>query len=693
LADSAATDPPPSRERAPEIVFESAAHRLLPALAVSGLIVLAPLPFGSAHGWSLWAVQAIALCAAGLLACFEGGARAKRALGPLLLPAAFFGSALLLQLVPLPLGLLGWVSPTVAKLYAQMVDSPERWFAASVNPHASFISVIRLVAYGAAFVVVATAPLPGRRSLFHWSILLSGAIAAAIAWAHRIQGWDTRLFGEFAAFQAIAPTPRLHWPLLNPNHLAAMLNVAWLVALGAFLSPGLLGARAIARESQVHRTIALFAMLLSASASYATHSRGGLAAGAAGLGLLVILWPASEGSARRLVVGARVAVTVVVVAGIGWLLAKAFIGIDQTTVLASLQRQDATLQVRLEVFRQGLGMLRDFALFGTGLGTWGDAFPRYQAYPLLFAAVTHAHCDILEWLSDLGIVGFSILGWAAVVFVREPIASRDDESLRRHAVLTAAFGSLLVHATGDFALRVPAVGFIGAALLGLLWRERRSAAEEAARPAPSFGRGIGAFDALAVAASVAALVYVASWEWRDERLLARLTARETVAPPRAVDWKVLEAVSRRRAASGESPLDPAIDAVWSAPLSARAHHALAYGYQSDLMRERELRRAVACEPSTRFWRLEHALSLAALGRFMLARKEIEEGFYFDPQFGDEGWLRFQDPIDRSWPFLEAALRGVRRRTLQSPETAAEARRFEALRLLLVETYERRRDGR
>jgi len=59
------------------------------------------------------------------------------------------------------------------------------------------VSIVRLVAYAAAFFVVAMAPLPGRRSLFYWSILLSGAIAAALSWWHRLEGWDTRLFGEF----------------------------------------------------------------------------------------------------------------------------------------------------------------------------------------------------------------------------------------------------------------------------------------------------------------------------------------------------------------------------------------------------------------------------------------------------------------------------------------------------------------
>src|SRR5207249_4716620 len=116
-------------------------------------------------------------------------------------------------------------------------------------------------------------------------------------------------------------------------------------------------------------------LLLAGSASYATYSRGGLAAAAAGLAILLLRWPAGSATSRKVVLGTRSAAAVVLLVGLAWVLGKAMGGVEHTAVLASLQRQDATLQVRLEVVRQGLRMLRDFAFLGTGLGTWGDAFP------------------------------------------------------------------------------------------------------------------------------------------------------------------------------------------------------------------------------------------------------------------------------------------------------------------------------
>ena len=684
MAEFASTDFPASRHPIVDDFSESAARRLLPATALAAVVVLAPIPFGSAHGWSLWLVQAVPLLAFGLLIALEGrGPLAS--FRPLVAPAALFLAVVALQLVPQPLGALGWTSPTVGDAFTQMVDSRARWFAASANPHATIVSLVRVIALSAAFAVAAVSPLPGRKTLLYGALVCSGAVAAAISWLHYAQGWDTHLFGEFSASQAVIPMPRLHWPLLNPNHLAAAMNVTAILALGAFLDPQLLGARPIARETQGERTIALVALLLAGSASVFTYSRGGLSAAVCGFAVLALLWPAGPASSpqRTTVIAARAVAAAILVAGLGWLIVKATTHASHTTVLAALQRQDATLQVRLEVFRQGFSMLRDFLWLGTGLGTWGDIFPRYQRYPLLFATVSHAHSDPLEWLTDVGILGFAAVVWIAVMFVREP-RTASDEASRRRAVLYAAVVSLFVHATGDFALRVPSVALVAAVLLGMLWRDR-SPRTTGDGPPPSY---LAPGDLVALAAAVVGLVYVATWEWRDERLLAHLAAKETIAVPASVDWRVTEALSRRRVAEKGSGLEPALDSVWSAPLSARSHHALAYGYTSDVLRERELRRTVACEPGTRFWRLEHALSLAALGRFPQARKEIEEGFYLDPQFGEEMWLRFQDPIDHSWPFLEAALRGVHRRVAESPEVAHDVERFEALRQLLSASYER-----
>jgi hypothetical protein len=228
-------------------------------------------------------------------------------------------------------------------------------------------------------------------------------------------------------------------------------------------------------------------------------------------------------------------------------------------------------------------------------------------------------------------------------------------------------------------------------LLGLLWRERLrrdfdSTDREVATP-------LGPLDRTVAVAAALLVLYACSWEWRDARMLAAVTASRPIETPMDAGWRVYERLAWQRQAEGRSGIDPGLLAVTASPLGAATHRALGYAYQSIEMRERELRRAIVCEPANRYGRIAHALVLAGLGQIGSALAEVEQGFYLDPEFGEQRLLELEDPVDGTWPFLEAALRGMRRRERVSPEVAAERRRFEELRRVLELRSERRRGGR
>jgi hypothetical protein len=663
---------------------------LLPAFLLAVLVLFALLPFGAAYGVAASAVEVLALGAAALLIAFEGTERARRVLHGLLLPASLLLAILWLQLVPMPLGWLGWASPTAATLYRQMIDSSARWLTISIDPHGSLLAILRLAACGAAFLVAAAAPLPGRGSLLYWAVLLSGTLGAGVAWWHVYEGWGTLLFGQFVPDHPIDATRRLHWPLLNANHLATWMNVTWIVALGAIVWPPLLGARS-SRLGGSQRAIAAVALVAALSTLIGTRSRGGAAAAAAGLCILVLLWPPRGPAARRLLTGLRLLAVAALACGaasIGW---AALHPPGREVVLAALASHDATLQVRLEMIRQSLPMIRDFAVLGSGLGTFAEAFPRYWRYPLLFATVPHLHCEPLEWLSDLGWVGVAPLLLLAVRYTRRVWGGGDGEWLRRRAILAAAIGSVLAHALGDFALRIPAIAIGTAVLLGLLWRERGRGDLEAGRSPAAIE--VGPIDRAVGALAAGLVLYACSWEWRDAATLAAVTSKQPVETPQHAAWRVYERLAWQRRAEGRSGVDPGLRAVAAAPLSSASHRALAYAYGSVEMRERELRRAVVCEPASRYGRIAHALVLIRMGQVSSALEEVEQGFYLDPEFGEQRLLEFQDPTDGTRPFLEAALRGMRRRVLVSPEVAGELRRFEVLEQLLRLQSEGRQRGR
>ncbi len=103
----------------------------------------------------------------------------------------------------------------------------------------------------------------------------------------------------------------------------------------------------------------------------------------------------------------------------------------------------------------------DFKLTGTGAGTYASIYPHYntggpQAY--------FAHCDMLQFRVETGIIGTALAGAAFVVYLVTAIiglVKMRDKFMRR--ILIGTFvGTLavLTHSLTDFDLYVPATAFV-----------------------------------------------------------------------------------------------------------------------------------------------------------------------------------------------------------------------------------------
>jgi O-antigen ligase len=125
---------------------------------------------------------------------------------------------------------------------------------------------------------------------------------------------------------------------------------------------------------------------------------------------------------------------------------------------------------RVVLWKQASGMVRDYPGVGTGLGTFGVAFRRYQTTAVeLF--VDHAHNDYLEVTTDTGILGAALLfiPIMGLLFkmIRAYVAAHNPY---RRSVLLACIGSsaaLLIHSIADFNLQIPANALLFAVILGI----------------------------------------------------------------------------------------------------------------------------------------------------------------------------------------------------------------------------------
>src|SRR5205814_574225 len=163
------------------------------------------------------------------------------------------------------------------------------------------------------------------------------------------------------------------------------------------------------REQAIRRYLPLVGVLAMALALVMTLSRGGIIGLAVGLLALLALLGAT-GRARRSVL--LTAALLVAVAGYG-----GWIGFGP--LLARFSQSQAHGFDRLTQYLASLPMLRDFPIFGAGLGAYRDIYFRYQPLVLKPDEVyyPYAHNDLLQLLTELGPPGALLclfVGWRIV---------------------------------------------------------------------------------------------------------------------------------------------------------------------------------------------------------------------------------------------------------------------------------------
>jgi O-antigen ligase len=114
---------------------------------------------------------------------------------------------------------------------------------------------------------------------------------------------------------------------------------------------------------------------------------------------------------------------------------------------------------RVQLWKETLGLIRAYPIFGCGLGAYGSAFPKYKVSgPLL--TDDQAHEDYLQLLAELGIVGAAILAALAGATVRAafrgPFVASNPTSWSLSLACAGSLAAILLHSTADFNLYIPA---------------------------------------------------------------------------------------------------------------------------------------------------------------------------------------------------------------------------------------------
>lgn len=429
-------------------------HQLL----LGGLLLANIVVFGGVDPPLRVLTAAAALALALDLGQLPSVPRSHRIAGALLVGLA------VVQLVPLPEALRGWLQPGLREVFA------EGWAPLSVAPWATAqflaaVVVTAVVALTAARMATTRSGLPALvRVLAAAGGLLGllGLVGEAslaerrILWLRDVPRWH--------AEHNVAGWGDAYGPLINSNHFALAVELtlpAAVVLLAAAARH--VGRRDPARHRAVATVLAAAAILAVEGAALArSGSRGGLLFCALAGAATLPLWR-GRGRRRRLLVAGAVAAALLGVAAMTWTWERQFR--DQFSDPFVI----GGVTVRWDLWLATLETWQRAPLPGVGLGAFRYAFPLDQP-PAGSAVFRQAHSDWLEMLATGGVAAAAAMALLVVGGITA-FRHRRVRSDLRYPLAAAAWVLLAtaLHSQIGYGLQTPGNRYLLAAWVGLAW--------------------------------------------------------------------------------------------------------------------------------------------------------------------------------------------------------------------------------
>lgn len=423
------------------------------------LLFFAVFAFGGFEGW---AQAVIGLLAAAILAlsysgCHSEGNTPEESRRFLSRPSTFFCIFLLLLIfttLPLPSFLIRLLSPETSRIWNLSGTHPF-WMTFSLNRYATLKSLSLFISAAVVFLSFNRLSEEWRRKILFFLAIVGVTVAI------------------LGIFGTIYPGKKLYWlrpvvvghplgPFINRNHFAGYLNLSF------FLSVGLLLQNRTEKKRWPASALLVISLAVMIAGIFLSLSRSGAIGFTAGLFCLLTILLFFRNNRKRLL-------CLIPTLGIGFLIIG-YLGSGKVIQrLSTLQDplSSVTVQMRLSVWKDAVGIFKRYPVFGTGLGTAPQVLPIYKT-SFIHRYFANVENEYLEILAETGITGFLLLSSALflTLFRKRTIGPKAAVGLQAGALSAIVAG--LVQAIFDFNLHVPAIVLTFTVALALFCGQVRS---------------------------------------------------------------------------------------------------------------------------------------------------------------------------------------------------------------------------
>ena len=390
---------------------------------------------------------------------------------PLYYSALLFVVLIIFQLLPLPSGLVKMISPGTSGVYQEAFGALPPFMTISIYGYATRIGLFKILAYfGIFFLIINWADSKEKIRTIVYALIILGTFEAIYGiLEHKYIWWYRKIWNPNISTGTY----------INKNHFAGLLELTIPIAFGLFIAAAgknndhrekidkpFNGIKDFLRQFYLKyrdlfkKILLILLMGIMSLGLLLSLSRGGIIALAISFIFMNIL----------LVFRKRFRVYAIIFL----ILASIFLSYGLRIGIERLQENHAIMKdagVRMHLARTSLSLWKDFSVFGTGWGTYQQAYRRYKGPMFDSYEVVHAHNDWIELGTEMGFFGFGIALFSFLFcfgyFIQLWMGRKNRFIIGIGLGGMGATLALAIHSLMDFNMHIPANALLLSIVVGI----------------------------------------------------------------------------------------------------------------------------------------------------------------------------------------------------------------------------------